>query len=110
MEQEVKSLVNKLKSVFLKDNAVDFVEYVLEHKDEWDFGEFKEWVKGYDETKEGEYRKILERIRKEKIDLNILHSFLIKEYKDLGAKLAGEFFTPPRLLSLWLKLFYTCNR
>ena len=103
MEQEIKSLVRKLKSVFLKENAVDFVVYILEHKDE-EIGDFKEWVKGYDETKEGEYRKIFERIRKNNIDLNILHSFLIKEYKDVGGKLAGEFFTPPEFSKLMAKI------
>lgn len=103
MEKEIKSLVNKLKSVFLKDNAIDFLEYIITHKDE-DVGDFKEWVKGYDETKEGEYKKIIERIRKNKIDLNILHSFLIKEYKDVGGKLAGEFFTPPKFAELMAKI------
>ena len=76
-EKEIKSLVNKLKSLFLKDNGIDFLEYVLEHEGE-DVGDFKEWVKGYDETKEGEYKKIIDRIKKNKIDLNILHSFFNK--------------------------------
>ena len=108
-EKEIKSLVNKLKSVFLKENAIDFLEYVIKHKDEGDFGDFKEWVKGYDETKEGEYKKILDRIRKNEIDLNILHSFLIKEYKDVGGRLAGEFFTPPKFSELMAKIVLHLN-
>ena len=69
MEKEVKSLVNKLKSVFLKENAIDFLEYVITHKDEGDFGEFKEWLQGGQLLEIGKDWSIDKEEEKEMIDI-----------------------------------------